>query len=376
MHDNIALPDAIRQLRMAMPRPRMETRHPLEALGMVLASPAKTAHASPASDVSAMDGYAVRSGDTPGRLTRRATSRPGKPTTSDLLAGECWSILTGAPLPKGADAVVPMEEALWDETTVQVPASRPGSHVVPTGSANPEGLRIRPGTRISIPLAACLAASGTPRVKVHSRLPVRLIPLGSELVDGSVPDFLSPLLAHQLDANGCMVNRIPCVEDDATAMGAALQGPEPLIVTTGGTGPSESDLVARLGADGILFDGINVKPGRPTKAIRLPDGRLWLALPGNPVSALLVTAGILVPALREALQGPTLPKPTAPVAQTIPGHPSRWRITPVLATPKGLVPCEPGPSVAPGWLREADGVVNVPPATTLGVGSFAEVWTW
>lgn len=372
----MSVPEAIRQLRMAMPRPTAQLMHPLDAVGRVLARTARTRYPSPAVDVSAMDGFAVQSDDAPGGLVRQGASRPGQGRGQPLEPGTCMPILTGAPLPLGADAVVAIEDAREEADQVWIGTCLPGQHVVPAGSACQAGVELLAGTRLLAPAAATLAASNVRRVNVNAPLPVRLVPIGSELVSGAVQDLLTPLLAQQLTDNGCVVSRQPSVLDDEDEIGRVLEGPERLIVTTGGTGPSASDLVAQLGEGRMIVDHINVKPGRPTRAIRLADGRLWIALPGNPVSALLVAAGIVLPALRQALEGTNRTGLPCAVAQDIPGHSERWRICPVIATPAGVKPCNPGPSVAPGWLREAIGVAVVPPKKTVKRATVAEVWTW
>ncbi len=373
----VSPPEAIRLLREALPAGRSERVRAVDAVGRILARDVVLRQPSPRHAVSAMDGYAVRSSDTPGRLSVAGLVSPGSRRRNAPPSGVCVQILTGGPVPPGCDAVAALEDCEVQGKLVAVPASAPGRHIVPAGAATPAGTRFSAGTRITPGIASALADGGAWKVAVRARFEVRIVPVGTELVEGTVRESVSPILKSQLERAGCRPTLRPPVPDEPKAIRAALRGTAPVVITTGGTGPSERDLVASLGRGRMLFSGIEVKPGRPAKAIRLPGGRLWIALPGNPTSALLIHQAVVLPALRGEGDGAAATGSHAClVEEALEGHPTRWRIVPVRSGPRGLRPAGDGPSAAAGWLAPSSGVVLVPPGGRVAVGETAEVLPW
>lgn len=357
---------------------------PEQAIGRIIADDVVFTDPIPARPISAMDGYAVRARDTPGELECIGTASPAQSTPGVVGRGTCFQILTGAPLPEGADTVVPLEdvEGTKAHVRVRVPQVRAGACVVPAGAVRAAGSRIPTGTSVSPGMAATMLSVGIPGARVREPLHVRILPIGTEIVQGSVRDALSPILESHLNRLGCRVEREPAANDEPAELARRLRSSHPaesVILTTGGTGPSETDHVAGLKIGESLFDSLPVKPGRPTKAYVLKDGRVWIALPGNPSAALLIFRAIVVPALLEAMGQPASPaseRGVVRVAATIPGHRERWRIAPVRVDANGIIPIPDGPSTSLGWWDSADGVVVVGPGQSIPAGGHAEVLWW
>jgi molybdopterin molybdotransferase len=292
------------------------------AAGRVLATDARAAVDLPPFPSSAMDGYAVRSADTPGTLPIVARIAAGSPAQRELRAREAMSIATGGVVPDGADAVIPIEYVVHHDNEVEIDkAVAFGENVRPRGSdARARDVVVPSGTYLGPAQIAALAAAGLGTVAVGRRPRVAVLSTGSELRapgeelgPGEIYEANGVLLATALAAAGAEIAELPAVADDEAAHRAALErGLESdVLVTSGGVSVGLHDLVRRiLGELGVdeLFWGVAVKPGKPL-AFGVRDRTLVFGLPGNPVSTLVASELFVRPALL-ALQGATNPGPT------------------------------------------------------------------
>ena len=295
-------------------------RLPLEACAFrVLARDVTAPRDLPAFGRSAMDGYAVRSGDLTGMSGEvslriigqlRAGDDPGLLT---LVSGTAVGITTGAPLPAGADAVVMAEHTAAADSWVRLNSSvRPGENVIPAGEDLRRGsTAVRSGTEIDPGLLGLLAALGMAEAEVY-RLPrvgilstgTELAQIGRELRPGTVYDANRYLLAASLRRLGCESRFLGCVGDDeeeiARIIGAASAEAMDALIITGGVSAGRWDLTPaamELAGAKILFRGVDMKPGKSC-AYGLLDGMLICALSGNPAAALTNLHAVAAPALR------------------------------------------------------------------------------
>lgn len=302
---------------MALASPLGAERIPLaRATGRVLAGDVVAERAQPPFDASAMDGYAVRATDlAPGvRLAVTGKSAAGAGSGTAVLPGTAIRIFTGAPLPRGADAVVIQEDTTRDGDSLIV-------HAVCASGANirPAGNDFRPGDRLAAPRRltwrdlALAAAMNAGQVTVARRPEVALIATGDELaMPGEVPGPDQILASNgfglkaMLEAAGATVRLLPIARDTAASLAMAfdLAAGADLIVTLGGASVGDRDLVASAatarGLD-LAFHRIAMRPGKPLLAGRL-RGIPMVGLPGNPVSALVCGRLFLRPMV-EAMQG-------------------------------------------------------------------------
>ena len=291
------------------------------AAGRFLAADAVAAVDLPPFASSAMDGYAVRAADTPGRLPVVVRIAAGRPAERPLAAGEAMAISTGAAVPEGADAVVPIEIVTEEDGTLVVPeAIRVGANVRPAGGDVRTGDLVLPaGTRLGAQHVGALVASGLAEVAVARRPRVVVLSTGTELRrpgeqlgPGQIYESNGPMLAAALAAAGAEVERVGPVEDDEAAHREALEHglAADVLVSSGGVSVGPHDLVRRILAElGVAEDfwGVAVRPGKPL-AFGTRDRTLVFGLPGNPVSALVSTELFVRPALH-ALQGAASPGP-------------------------------------------------------------------
>ena len=295
---------------------------PLQAAaGRVTARAAEALVDLPPFQSSAMDGFAVRSGDVPGRLAIVARTAAGRPAGRALAPGEAIEISTGGVVPEGADAVVPVEYVVQHDNSVEVAevVSR-GAHVRPRGGDVAAGDVVVPaGVRLGAAQLGALAAAGVAEVSCARRPRVAILATGSELVRPGAP--LAPgqiyesnglMLAAALAAAGADIETLPPVADDESAHRAALERglAADLLVTSGGVSVGPHDLVRRIEAElGVeeVFWRVAIKPGKPV-SFGVRGATLVFGLPGNPVSSLVGCELFVKPALR-ALQGLGEPLP-------------------------------------------------------------------
>jgi molybdopterin molybdotransferase len=272
----------------------------------------------PALDLSSMDGAALRSED--GLLPRRilGTLYAGDdPKAFRVEPCTCVRIMTGAPLPQGADAVVPVEE-LTEGPRGLTPTNRPreGDHVRPRGAQARKGELLLPaGAPASAARAGLQAQVGMAPTPL-ARLKVGICPTGDELAADPAPhqirDSNGPMLEALAHTLGAEVRRVAPLPDHPEAVRTFLQnlGDLQILVTSGGVSAGAKDLLPgvleHMGAR-ILFHKIRLKPGKPMLTALL-DGRVILGLPGNPVSS-YINALLFLPVAMAGLQGRRVPDP-------------------------------------------------------------------
>jgi molybdopterin molybdotransferase len=291
------------------------------APGRVLAEAARSAIDLPPFASSAMDGFAVRADDTPGRLPVVERIAAGRPATRGLAAGEAMAIATGGVVPEGADAVVPIEHVVEDGDAIEV-ASRleRGSHVRPRGGDLAAGdLVVGAGTLVRPSEIGALAAAGVGDV-VCTRQPLAaVVSTGTELRRpgeslelGQIFEANGVMLAAALASAGAVVTPPESVADDEAGHRSILErGLEAdVLVTSGGVSVGPHDLVRKIEAElGVeeVFWKVAVKPGKPI-SFGVHDRTLVFGLPGNPVSSLVCFELFVRPAVL-ALQGAREPGP-------------------------------------------------------------------
>ncbi len=285
-----------------------------EARGLVLAEDVVAPHGVPPFANSAMDGYAVRSQDIVGvPMTLRVIEdvAAGSVPTQALAAGCAIKIMTGAPLPDGADAVVKVEDTDAGSTTVEIRAvTDAGTAVRPAGGdIAPGSCVFTAGTRLTAPHLGVLASIGVAFPKVRRRPTVAILSTGDELVApetgqlavGKIRDTNRPTLQAALEDFGAIVVDYGIVPDDAEALNktlghAARNGD--VVVTSGGVSMGEYDLIKQeLAALGTVeFWQVAMQPAKPF-AFGSLGGTPLFGLPGNPVSVFVAFEQFLRPAL-------------------------------------------------------------------------------
>ena len=296
------------------------TAHPVrieDAYGHVLAADVLAPSALPRWDNSAMDGYAVRAEDVRGASVGSAVTlevladlAAGSDATPEVRPGTAARIMTGAPLPPGADAVVPVEDTDGGTATVRVVREAPrGAHIRRAGEDVGSGdVVLTAGTLLGPTQVAAAASVGSAEVLVHRRPRVAVLSTGSELRPpgeplrrGQIPDSNSYLLAAAVRAAGCDVVRVGAVSDEPARLRAVLDeqaGRVDAVVTSGGVSMGAYDVVKEVLAsqDGMEFVQVAMQPGKPQGIGRLAGTPLF-ALPGNPVSAWVSFEVFVRPAL-------------------------------------------------------------------------------
>ena len=287
------------------------------AAGRVMAEQATAVTDLPPFDSSAMDGFAVRAADTPGRLSVVGQSAAGAPAQQELGAGQAIVISTGAVVPAGADAVVPVERTSGE---VEVEAVSPGENIRPRGGdARIGDVVVEPGDVLRPAQLGALAAAGIATLRCARRPRVAVLATGTELrapgeplAPGEIYESNTVLLTAQLESAGAEVTVLVAVSDDVRATRTAIERglDHDVLVTSGGVSVGPHDLVrgalAELGAEEVFWR-VAVKPGKPI-AFAVRKGTLVFGLPGNPVSSLVGFELFVRPALL-ALQGAREPGP-------------------------------------------------------------------
>jgi molybdopterin molybdotransferase len=302
--------------RMLAAAVRLENEEALvnAALGRVLARDVRAQRDQPPFAASAMDGWAVRSIDSPGRLKIGGESAAGHGYAAPLGPGEAVRIFTGAPVPPGADAVVIQEDARREDAHVVIPAVTDPRHVRPPGQDFRAGdLLLAAGSRLDPWRLSLAAAAGSRSVTVARRPKVAILSTGDEIVAPGETPGPYQIFNSGTTALGTLIRsweavpfNLPAVDDDARRI-ASLVGDAggDVVVTIGGASVGDHDLVkpalASLGLE-MIVESIAVRPGKPTWFGVLADGRRVLGLPGNPASA-LVCAELFLRPLLSAMQG-------------------------------------------------------------------------
>ncbi len=287
-----------------------------EAVGRVLAAPVTSDRESPPSDTSAMDGYAVRIADLArGDIPVAGEVRIGRPTPP-MPIGSALKIVTGAPVPAEADAVIPreltVEHPLHFALVTDASSIMPGANIRRRGENLPAGAQVMPaGTRITPAVMSALATFGVDSPRVHRRVRIGILITGDELLDIRS----SPLPWQIRDCNGpvltSLVKLCPWLElvtcrrsaDDqqaiAHSLNALLDDCDALLITGGvsmGDYDYIPDIVTGAGAK-VIFHGLPIRPGQPVLGAVNAGGKLIMGLPGNPVSVMTCACRFARPAL-------------------------------------------------------------------------------
>jgi molybdopterin molybdotransferase len=374
----------------------------LEVLGLPLCEDVRAPIALPGFDNSAMDGYAVRaedvagaSGDYPVILPVVGETGAGQTKAYVLTAGTTLRIMTGAPIPKGADAVVPVEWTDKGVARVRIGhAPAVGEHVRRAGEDVKVGdVLLEKGTLIGPRQLGLLAAVGRSQVLAHPRPRVVVISTGSELREpgtdlafDSIYDANSHLLAASVRASGAIAYRVGIIPDDPQLFSDTLSDQlvrADLVVTSGGVSKGEYDIVkevlARLGT--VDFCEVAMQPGKPQGFGTIgEDSTPIFTLPGNPVSTYVSFEVFVAPALRQMMGKWPYRRPLvhATSYHAIKSPPGRRQFV------RGSFLIEPrGATVAPfgghgshlvGDLANANALVVVPEDTTeIAAGEIVDV---
>jgi molybdopterin molybdotransferase len=287
-----------------------------QALGRVLAEDVRARADVPPHDNSAMDGYAVRAADAAGPTQLRVVdaAAAGHPARRALGPGEAIQIMTGAPIPDGADAVIMVESTERAGDVVRLAAGvTVGQHVRARGEDVRAGDRVlAAGTTLGPAELGLLASLQRASLRVARRPTVAVLSTGDELRDldeplgpGAIPDSNSHAIAALVRAAGGAPCVLPIVPDDKTALRAAIEEARgaDLIVSMGGVSVGEHDhvkaVLAEMGAT-LTAWRVDMKPGKPV-ALASVGATPFYGLPGNPVSSMVAFHLFVRPALRTAL---------------------------------------------------------------------------
>ncbi|MBZ5573129.1 MAG: molybdopterin molybdotransferase MoeA [Acidobacteriia bacterium] len=307
----------------------------LDSAGQVLAEAVVADRNFPAFPRATRDGYAVRAADLaklPSTLQVVGEIKAGADITLKLEAGQAAAIMTGAPAPAGADAVVMVEYSSEKGNMVAISREvRAGENIVPIGSEAKRGERLlAPGMRLDQAAIAVAASVGRTRLLVYSKPRVAVLSTGDEVVDIDVPpapyqirNSNSYSLAAQIQAAGGEPVLLPIAPDEPERLRELMtEGFDAdLLLLTGGVSMGKYDLVEQVLADfeaEFFFTGAQIQPGRPIVVGRIPwkggpvredastepSHKYFLGLPGNPVST-MVTFELFARPVLEALAGMT-----------------------------------------------------------------------
>ncbi|MCI1896332.1 MAG: molybdopterin molybdotransferase MoeA [Ancrocorticia sp.] len=360
------------------------------ARGLVLVQDLPSLLSIPRFDNSAMDGFAVRAADVRcgAPLPVRGESAAGQEKVKPLEPGTAMRILTGAPMPEGADAVLQLE--LTEEGSASMEGAAParitptaevssGTHVRHAGEDVMAGDTIfRAGTELTATHIAALIACGYGEVPVHKRPRVGVVttgeelrPAGSSVAVGQIPDSNGPLVVQLIEERGGTAVHHLCASDTVATFRAEIAriaGEVDLIVTTGGVSAGAYDVV-RETLTGVTFTKVAMQPGKPQGFGKILDanGRAVpvVCLPGNPVSVFVSTELFVLPLL-DAMLGRHVPSYdemfTAEIVDSGWHHkPGRAQFMPCTRATGGIVPAGPGGSASHlvGSLPLARGLARV-----------------
>jgi molybdopterin molybdotransferase len=295
-----------------------ETVAAARAFGRTLSAPITATRDQPPSDVSAMDGYAVRSQDLDGKpLELRGESRAGAGFDEPLAPRQAVRVSTGARIPPGSDQVVIQENVEASGTSLTTSDEpNPGRHLRPGGSDYKAGdALLEAGTLLNPAKVSLAAAAGIANIPVMRRPRIAILATGDELVmpgETPMPDEIfnsgtSGLSALVFSVGGQPLS-LGIAEDDPDDVRESLASADgaDLLVTIGGASVGDHDHLRRVFTeeDGkLVFEKVRVKPGKPAWFGTLGDLPV-LGLPGNPVSAMVTARLFLVPAMRTLLGQP------------------------------------------------------------------------
>ncbi len=317
-----------------------------EARGLVLAEDITSAEAIPPFANTAMDGFAVRAADTqgaseasPNEVPVVATVAAGAVAPRPLEAGEAMRIMTGAPIPDGADAVIMVEltEAVGDDRVKLLAPVEVGNHIRPAGDdLEPGTVIFGPGEVLSPAHLGVCASVGRETVLAHARPRVGVFSTGDELMVGPDPlgpgqirDSNRPSIVALVEEAGCIAVNLGLLRDDEGEIEAALRSavgpdatnPVDALITSGGVSMGDFDFVkrvlSRLGD--MNWMQVAIKPAKPL-AFGMLMGTPIFGLPGNPVSSMVSFELFARPSLLSMMGRPINTRPTALAIADEPMH--------------------------------------------------------
>ncbi|MBI3208808.1 MAG: molybdopterin molybdotransferase MoeA [Candidatus Solibacter usitatus] len=318
--------------------------------GRVMAEEIRADRDSPPLARSIRDGFAVRAASLPGTLRIIGEVRAGEISGLHVGPGEALEIMTGAPVPPGADCIVMVEhtDRLGGEVRIER-TQKPGDFINPAGAEGKAGgLLLSPGERVTFPRVAMLASAGCATVAVHRRPRVAILSTGDEVVPLSqvpqphqVRNSNAHSLAAQVRRAGGDALILPVAADryDATRDLIETGLREDLLLISGGVSAGKYDIVEKVLADlgtEFYFTRVRIQPGQPLVFGRARD-RFFFGLPGNPAST-MVTCEVFARAAVEFLSGiahPALPLFHAALTEPFRHKPGLTRFLPAAISPDG-----------------------------------------
>ncbi|MEV0028278.1 gephyrin-like molybdotransferase Glp [Nocardia sp. NPDC050793] len=371
--------DSIEQLLRPLAARPVESVSVPAALGRKLAADIPSPIDLPVFRNSAMDGYAVRADDVavaPVTLPLAGVVAAGQPGRAPLPAGAVLKVMTGAPIPPGADCVVPVEDTQSDGGVVTIERGRGAGEFVrePGTDVRAGALLVPAGVALTPRHIAALAAVGVPTVPVFQ--PVRaavvttgdeLVPAGKPLRPGQIYDSNGIALAAALAANGATVVSVEHSTDDPAVfrrlLCAATRSAD-LVFTSGGVSKGDFEVVKDvLAAQGGLFGSVAVQPGGP-QGLTVLDGVPVLSFPGNPVSTMVSFEVFARPMLRHLSGLPPVRTSEVPLRAAVRSPAGRRQFLRGRLTEDGVEPAVGAGSHLIAGMAWADVLIDIPAETT------------
>jgi molybdopterin molybdotransferase len=279
------------------------------ALNRILAAPIAADDDQPSFARSTRDGYACRAAEASAHISLpiAGSTHAGQPPAGPLPKGKAWEIMTGAPVPLGADCVVMLEHVERSDNNIRLAPERkikPGENVVAKGAQSRRGDELlKPGVKLNPAQIALAASCGYAQLDVYKRPRVAILTTGNELVPvrakpglGKIRNSNAPMLAALVASAGAEPIVLPTAADTAKALDVALAEAmqADMLLISGGVSAGKFDLVepalARLGAK-FHFTGVKIQPGKPLvfgqvlQKAKSKTAKVFFGLPGNPISS-------------------------------------------------------------------------------------------